>query len=162
MNDAERHVALQRYSPGEDVGVSDWVKVTQEMIDAFGGATLDRDPMHNDPEWAARGPFGRTIAFGFLTMSLLTYLLHRTLGTESSTYDPAQGYYLNYGFDRLRLITPVPSESRIRGRFRVLDVRPDAGARTIVKFAAEVEVEGAQRPALVAEWLTVWVPPGAA
>lgn len=162
MNEVERHGVLQKYAPGDDVGTSDWVKVTQEMIDTFGTATLDRDPMHNDPVWAAQGPFGRTISFGFLTMSLLTYLLHRTLGTEGSGYDPAHGYYLNYGFDRLRLISPVPSESRIRGRFRVADVRPDAGARTIVKFEAVIEVEGAQRPALAAEWLTVWVPPGSA
>jgi len=146
--------------PGRDLGASAWVTVTQAMIDGFGTATLDHDPMHIDPGWAAKGPFAGTIAFGFLTMSLITRLLHDTLGTDSSRYDPAQGYYLNYGFDRVRLISPVPSGSRLRGHFRVLESREDAEERTIVKLAVEIELEGAPRPALAAEWLTVWVPPG--
>jgi acyl dehydratase len=108
---------------------------------------------------AANGPFNGTIAFGFLTMSLLTHLLHDVLGTDPRRHDPAHGYYLNYGFDRLRLVSPVRVGSRIRGTFRVAEVKPDAKERSIVKFAATVEIEGSDRPALVAEWLTVWVPP---
>jgi acyl dehydratase len=159
MGNAVRDRVFEQFRVGQDLGTSGWVTVTQEMIDAFGAATLDRDPMHVDPEWAAAGPFCGTIAFGFLTMSLLTRLLHEALGTDSTRYDPTQGYYLNYGFDRVRLITPVPSGSRVRGSFRVVDVRADAENRTIVKFAVEVAVEGATRPALAAEWLSVWVPP---
>lgn len=154
--------AFQEFIPGRHLGSSDWMVVTQAMIDAFGTATLDQDPMHVDPDWAAKGPFGRTIAFGFLTMSLLTHLLHQALGTDSSRYDPADGYYLNYGFDRLRLISPVPVGARVRGTFKVASVRADADARTIVTFLAEIHVEGATRPALSAEWLSVWVPPAAA
>ena len=150
---------FQRMQPGSELGASPWVTVTQGMIDGFGDATLDQDPMHVDPQWAAHGPFGHTISFGFLTMSLLTHLLHRAIGTESSSYDASDGYYLNYGFDRLRLITPVPVGSRIRGKFAVKDVRPDAAGRSVVCFDVEVEIEGKQRPALVAQWLTVWVPP---
>jgi acyl dehydratase len=159
MEKAVNERVFKDFAPGRDLGASDWVTVTQSMIDGFGEATLDHDPMHVDPVWAANGPFGHTIAFGFLTMSLLTHLMHKALGTDSSRYDPAQGYYLNYGFDRLRLISPVPVGSRIRGKFRVEDVRADAGERSIVRFAVEVEVEGAERPAMVALWLSVWVPP---
>jgi len=152
-----------RFHPGAQLGSSGWVTVSQEMIDGFGAATLDRDPMHVDPAWAAHGPFGTTVAFGFLTMSLLTRLfVHDVLGADSSRYDAHDGFYLNYGFDRLRLIAPVPSGSRIRGHFEVLDVRPDAGERTIVKFGVRVECDRAERPVLVAEWLACWVPPGAA
>jgi acyl dehydratase len=159
MSRAANQQVFGQFAPGRELGASGWVTVTQAMIDSFGSATLDRDPMHVDPEWAARGPFGHTVAFGFLTMSLLTHLMHQALGTDSSRYDPAQGYYLNYGFDRVRLITPVPVNSRVRSKFRVEDVRDDAGDRKIVRFAVEVEIEGAQRPAMVAQWLTVWVPP---
>lgn len=159
MGKAVREHVFEQFKAGQEIGESDWVTVTQQMIDAFGEATLDRDPMHVDPDWAVAGPFGQTIAFGFLTMSLLTRLLHDALGTDSTRYDPTQGYYLNYGFDRLRLISPVLSGSRVRARFRVADVRDDAGSRKIVKFAVEVTAEGAPRPALAAEWLTAWVPP---
>jgi acyl dehydratase len=149
------------FEPGQELGTSEWLTVTQEMIDRFGQATLDEDPMHVDPKWAAKGPFGHTIAFGFLTMSLLTCLVHKVLGTDSSRYDPALGYYLNYGFDRVRLVAPVPVNSRIRGTFKVLEVRPDAQGRSIVKYGVEVHVEGSDRIALAAEWLSCWVPPAA-
>lgn len=145
--------------PGQDLGRSDWLRVTQEMISRFGDVTLDHDPMHVDPEWARSGPFGHTIAFGFMTISLLTYLLHRTLGSSSERYDPSQGYYLNYGFDRLRLVMPVPVGSSIRGWFRVADVRHDERNRKIVTFAVQVEIQGGERVALVADWLAIWVPP---
>jgi acyl dehydratase len=147
------------FEPGQELGTSEWLTVTQEMISKFGDATIDQDPMHVDPAWAAKGPFGHTIAFGFLTMSLLTHLMHRVQGTDSSRYDPAQGYYLNYGFDRVRLVAPVPVDSRIRATFKVNEIRPDAQGRSIVKFGVEVHVEGGERVALVAEWLTCWVPP---
>jgi acyl dehydratase len=145
--------------PGQPIGTSDWVTVTQEMITKFGEATLDRDPMHVDPAWAAAGPFGTTISFGFLTMSLLTHMLHRTLGSDSSSYDPRLGYYLNYGFDRMRLVTPVPVGSRIRAQFVLASLRPDSQQRSIARFDVKLEIEGHDRPALIAEWLTVWVPP---
>jgi acyl dehydratase len=152
-----------RFRPGAQLGSSAWLTVSQEMIAKFGDATLDQDPMHVDPEWAASGPFGRTVAFGFLTMSLLTRLLiHDVLGADSSRYDAHDGYYLNYGFDRLRLIAPVPAGSRIRAHFEVLDVRPDEGDRTIIKFGVIVECDEADRPVMAAEWLGCWVPPAAA
>jgi acyl dehydratase len=150
---------LEVLAPGEQLGPSDWVTVTQEMISSFGAATLDMDPMHVDPAWAARGPFGNTIAFGFLTMSLLTNLLHQAMGTSSERYDPSLGYFLNYGMDRVRLIAPVPVGSRVRGVFKVAEIREDTHGRRIVKLIATIECDGAERPAVYAEWLACWVPP---
>ncbi|MFO0511638.1 MAG: MaoC/PaaZ C-terminal domain-containing protein, partial [Gammaproteobacteria bacterium] len=77
---------FQRFQPGVDLGTSDWIQITQEMVDKFGEATLDDDPMHVDPDWARRhSPFGKTVAFGFLTISLLTHvLLQQLLKADSS------------------------------------------------------------------------------
>jgi len=151
---------LHQLQPGSLIGHSEWILVTQSMIDQFAAATLDPDPMHVDPEWArTRGPFPHTIAFGFLTMSLLTRLIHSAMHSDS-VRDPARtGYYLNYGFDRLRLVAPVPVGSRIRGHFRVLEIRQDESDRQVTKFGCEIEIEAGARPALIAEWLSIWVPP---
>ena len=145
--------------PGQDLGASDWLRVDQDMVSGFGEITLDRDPMHIDPDWASDGPFGGTIAFGHLTISLTSILLHNVLGTDPARHDPSRGYYLNYGFDRVRLVTPVPVGSRIRGRFKVADVRLDKKDRTIVTFDVEIDVEGEERIAMFAEWLVIWVYP---
>ncbi len=142
--------------PGQEVGCSDWILVDQAMIDGFGAVTLDPDPMHIDPDWAAAGPFGGTIAFGFLTISLLTPMMHSAMGTAPRK--ESAGHYLNYGFDRLRLVAPVPVGSRIRGRFVKLRQGEDEKGRLLSTFEATVEIEGAERPALVAEWLSIWVP----
>jgi len=146
------------FTPGLDIGASDWMVVDQAMISAFGAVTRDPDPMHVDPAWARRdGPYDDTIAFGFLTMSLLTNLLHSALGTCSERV-PTSGHYLNLGFDRLRLVSPVPVDSRIRGHFKVGSAARDARGRIRVSFDARIEVEGSDRPALVAQWLSIWVP----
>jgi acyl dehydratase len=143
---------------GQPIGSSDWFLIDQRRIDAFAEATADPDPMHIDPVWcAANSPFKTTIAFGFLTVSLLTHLSHRAIGWLNSTSADEGGYALNYGFDRLRLIEPVPVDSRIRAHFTLLEyheVRPGE-ART--KFGVTVEIEGRARPALSAEWLGLWV-----
>lgn len=145
---------------GDEIGYSNWLTVDQQLLDQFGSATLDDDPMHLDPEWAKEtGPFGGTIAFGFWTMSTLTHFFHEASGTVASRVPSKEGYYLNYGMDRLRLITPVPVGSRIRGHFKVANVRKDEKNRTLVTFDAKIEIEGAERPALVAKWLSIWVRP---
>jgi len=153
-------VLFHTLPPGTAIGHSEWIRVTQAMIDQFGAATLDPDPMHVDPDWArTQGPFPHTIAFGFLTVSLLTRLIHSATHT-GSVHDPGRtGYYLNYGFDRLRLVAPVPVDSRIRGHFRVLETRRDEAGRQVTKFGCEIEIENGTRPALIAEWLSIWVPP---
>lgn len=143
---------------GQDIGTSPWLTVDQARIDAFAAATLDPDPMHVDPAWCrAHSPFGSTIAFGFLTVSLLTYFSHQAIGWLSTSTVETGGYALNYGFNRLRLVEPVPVNSRIRARFTLLDwqeVRPGEMRST---FGVTVEIEGVDRPALVAEWLGLWV-----
>ena len=160
MANPEATQALHDLSPGQELGVSEWVTITQSMINEFGAATLDPDPMHVDPEWArTEGPFGGTIAFGFLTISLLTHLLGLVAKPDRTRHPATAGYYLNYGFDRLRLVAPVRSGRRIRGRFTVLDHKRDERDRLVTTFECTVEIEGEDRPALSALWLTVWVPP---
>lgn len=136
--------------------VTGWLVIDQDMISRFGELTLDPDPMHMDPEWAAvNGPYGGTIAYGFLTMSLLSYFVHLVRTDRSG---PRTGYYLNYGFNRLRLISPVRSGAHIRGRFVVKERRLDDRGRMHNRYDCEIEIEGQERPALVAEWLSLWVP----
>ena len=136
--------------------VSAWIVIDQNMNSRFGELTLDPDPMHMDAEWAkANGPFGGTIAYGFLTISLLSHLVHLVRG---DTGGPRTGYFLNYGFDRLRLVSPVRIGSRIRGRFVHKSSEPDKKGRILNRYDCSVEIEGEDRPALVAEWLSLWVP----
>jgi acyl dehydratase len=141
---------------------SEWLLITQSMIDAFASVTLDPDPMHIDPVWAKeRGPFGRTIAFGFLTISLMTHLVHNAQEKMASGQVRPLGTFLNYGFDRLRLIAPVPSGGRIRGHFNFGNVTGKTKAGyDMYSVSASVEIEGHDVPALVAQWLSVCVPPG--
>ncbi len=143
---------------GEEIGVSDWVLVTQEMIDQFSAVTLDPDPMHIDRDWCKQNsPFGDTIAFGFLTVSLLTFLVHEVLHYDKHGTANSGGYALNYGFDRLRFTGAVPSGGRIRGRFVLKDVRERAPGELVQTIAVTVEVEGEDEPALIADWLFLWV-----
>jgi acyl dehydratase len=137
---------------GTEVGVSKWIEIDQKRIDAFADATEDWQFIHVDPEAAAKTPFGGTIAHGFLTMSLLSAM----------TYDavpPLEGVVMgvNYGFDKLRFLTPVRAGSKVRGRFRLLSAEnkgSDGGVtRWLIKHEVAVEIEGAAKPALIAEWL---------
>ena len=133
--------------PGQDLGTSPWLTLTQDDLDRFADVTRDHDPMHVDPVWAASsGPFPTTVAFGFLTLSLLTHFSHQVGGW------PAGGYALNYGFDRVRFVTPVPVGARVRGRFRLVSTEP-RGDALLTRTAVTVDVEGSEAPALVAEWL---------
>lgn len=144
---------------GETLGVSAWLTVTQDMICAFGAATLDADPMHDDPAWAAdNSPYGGTIAYGFQTIGLLTHLMRTALAAPETMAASPKGYPLNYGFDRLRLVSPVPVGARIRGRFTLLDRAPDEKGRIIQRVGIVVDIENQDRPALVGDWLFVWVP----
>jgi acyl dehydratase len=160
MLEAQVEDTLSNLTPGEEVGVSPWLTVSQAMIDAFGLATLDHDPMHVDPAWAAaNSPYNGTISFGFLTISLLTHMMHGSMGVQGALDPRRTGYYLNYGFDRIRLVAPVRTGRRVRGCFKLLERKTDEQGRLITTFDCRVEIEGEPRPALVAQWLTVWVPP---
>lgn len=143
---------------GQEIGVSSWYRIDQDRVDAFAKVTDDADPMHVDPAWCAQhSPFGQTVSFGFLTLSLLTHLSHEVLGWSGSDSIDRDGYGLNYGFDRIRLIEPVPVGSRIRARFTLLDRSEPHPGESRYKYGVTVEIEGKARPALVAEWLALWV-----
>lgn len=162
MTDTEKNFGGLGFKKGQEISGPDWLLVTQDLIDGFGKYTIDPDPYHIDPAWAKNhSPYGGTIAFGFFTISMLTHLMHLAQGSGARdvSADPAiYGHYLNYGFNRLRLVSPVPVGARIRGRFTIKDVANDPKGHTIVTFDVVVEIENEGRPALVADWLAVWVP----
>jgi acyl dehydratase len=135
----------------KDIGTSRWIEVTQQRITEFGHITDDPDRMHIDPEYAAEhSPFGKTFAFGFLTVSLLTRMVNDVVARPSDEVST-----LNYGFDRLRLLSPVLVDSRIRGHLvlKALSLRSPSQFRAV--YTVTVEIEGGAKPALVADWLSV-------
>jgi acyl dehydratase len=132
---------------GEIIGTSDWFMIDQARIDAFADCTEDHQFIHVDPAAAKLTPFGGTIAHGFLTLSMLAPLL------ETSIEKPAVMMSVNYGFNKLRFLSPVKSGQRIRGRFRLVELiekKPGQWQQTV---EATIEIEGADKPALIAEWL---------
>lgn len=130
-------------------GASGWIEITQEMIDRFARLTRDEQWIHMDVERARReSPFGSTVAHGFLTLSLMPHLL-----TQAVRMDGDFRLRVNYGFNRLRFVSPVPAGSRIRLHARVMQVKEIAGGREIV-WEITVEREGGERPAVAAEWLS--------
>lgn len=145
----------------KSLGYSEWLTVTQDNIDKFADASLDHDPMHVDPVWVrANTEFEDTISFGFLTMSLLTYFAHDVF-SKAFPEMPGEGagWGLNYGFDKVRFIEPVPVNSRIRAAFTVESVKTIKEKRLISTLATTIEIEGNDRPALSAQWLWMWVFP---
>jgi acyl dehydratase len=132
---------------GEEVGVSPWVEVGQERIDTFARAIDDPQWIHVDTERAKGSPFGGTIAHGFLSLSLLSHLSERTF----SFSDRKMG--VNYGLNRVRFTSPVKSGSRVRARFTLLKYEPIEKNGVQVTWSAVIEIDGAEKPALVAEWI---------
>lgn len=131
---------------GEVIGTSDWLLVDQARIDAFADTTEDHQFIHVDPEAAKATPFGQTIAHGFLTVSLLAPMMSRM-------DKPAVQMSVNYGFDKLRFLTPVKSGKRVRGHFKLLELVEKRPGQWLQKVEATVEIEGEAKPALIAEWL---------
>ncbi|HEV1286418.1 MAG TPA: MaoC family dehydratase [Bryobacteraceae bacterium] len=133
---------------GQEVGVSDWHEVTQSQIEQFADVIGDHQWIHLDQNRAAReSPYGTTIAHGFLTVSLLPMLI-----TEAIEITGDVKLRVNYGFNRLRFTGAVPSGSRIRGRFTLSSIKDVEGGVEIA-WLSTVEVEGRDKPALVADWL---------
>ena len=132
---------------GEDC-VSDWFLVDQDKIQRFADLTQDWIFLHTDPERAREAGFEGTIAHGFLTIALIATLVPTALPRLEGV---TVGF--NYGFNRLRLIAPVPSGKRIRGRFRLKDSVERSPGEWLLTYDVTVEVEGQDKPALVAEWL---------
>ncbi|WP_313012156.1 MaoC family dehydratase [Brevundimonas sp.] len=133
---------------GHEVGLSKWFEVDQARIDAFADCTEDHQFIHVDPEAAKATPFGGTIAHGFLTLSLASAMSYDAVA-------PLDGVMMgvNYGFDKLRFLAPVRAGSRIRGRFKLLSAEDKGGGRWLLKHELTVEIEGEDKPALIAEWL---------
>lgn len=135
---------------GEEIGVSDWIMVDQGMIDAFADLTDDHQFIHVDPERArAETDFGGTIAHGFLTLALLPALARTA---RPAIAGARMG--LNYGFDRLRFLAPVPAGARLRGRFTLAALEERTPGEVTLAWEVTVEIEGATRPALAARWLS--------
>lgn len=131
---------------GQEIGVGEWVTITQEQVNLFADATLDHQWIHVDPEMAAQGPFGTTIAHGFLTLSLVSEI-------APSVEIPGVRMAINYGLDRVRFISPVPVGSRLRARSVLQEVHEVPGG-VQVKSEVTIELEGGEKPACVAETLS--------
>ena len=135
---------------GQEIGVSSWLTVDQERIHAFAEATEDRQFIHTDPVSAAQTPFGGTIAHGFLSLSLLS-----RMGAEVMRIPDGAKMGINYGLDRVRFLAPVRSGARVRGRFTLDSADEKAPGQLLLKHVVTVEIEGEDKPALTAQWLTM-------
>lgn len=134
---------------------SDWFVVSQDLVNQFGTATCDSHWIHTDPERASReSPFGGTVAHGFWTLSMLSHLSQKAIG---DVYPPRAQFGINYGFDRVRFPGPAPVGTRIRLRYELMDVEARSGIGYLVKTKNMVEVEGQEKPAVVADWLFLLV-----
>jgi acyl dehydratase len=141
---------------GREVGVSDWLVIAQDRIDAFAEATADHQWIHVDPERARTGtPFGTTIAHGFLTLSLLSALVRDAVTVEGVRMA------LNYGLNRVRFVSPVPSGSRIRARVALAKLETMADSIQAI-WNVTIERDGGDKPAVVAEWIVRYYPDASA
>jgi acyl dehydratase len=135
---------------GSQLGPTDWLEVEQARVDLFADATDDHQWIHVDPDKAANGPFGGTIAHGLLTLSLLPRFMHELYRVDNVTMA------INYGFNRVRFITPVPVGAKVRARSEIADVAQLGGA-VQATLVTTVEVEGSEKPAAVIESIVRYV-----
>jgi acyl dehydratase len=144
-------ISLQAYQGmvGREVGVSSWHLVDQKRIDVYADVIEDHQFIHIDPERARRETsFGATVAHGFLTMSLMSIMSYEVMPVIENT---TMG--VNYGFDRLRFISPVRSGSRVRGRFTLMEAKLRKPKELQSRTSVTVEIEGEEKPAIVADWI---------
>lgn len=138
---------------GREIGVTEWVTVTQDMVTAFARVTRDLEWMHMDVERSkAQSPYRGTIVQGFLAMSLIIEWTHE-LKLLTRDFD----YALNYGSDRVRFTSVMPTGCKLRGRFVLGNVTP-RGEGQLIKLLCTIEMEGSEKPAAVVEWLAYWIP----
>ena len=133
---------------GDEVGMSSWIMIDQARIDSFAQVTEDHQFIHVDPEAAAKTPFGGTIAHGFLTLSLLSRMAEQAMQRPENI---KMG--VNYGFDKVRFMAPVRSGKRVRGRFRLDRFEEKRPGQWQFVHNVTVEIEGEDKPALVADWI---------
>ena len=132
---------------GKEIGVSQWHEISQEMINAFADVTKDHNFIHVDPVRAAETPFGGAIAHGFLTLSMLSVFAYQAMAKLEG-----RKAGVNFGFEKVRFVSPVPAGARIRGRFTLdfLKIRPSGYVE--MTYGVTVEIENQIKPALTAEW----------
>ena len=135
---------------GSETQATDWFQIDQDRINAFADCTLDHQFIHVDPKAAAKSPFGSTIAHGFLSLSMLSYFAEQL---EVVMEGVKMG--VNYGLDKVRFINPVKVDQRVRARAKVLDVIEKNPGQFQLKLEVTVEIEGQEKPALIAEWLVM-------
>ncbi|GAB3499770.1 MaoC family dehydratase [Nocardiopsis coralliicola] len=145
-------VAELAAAAGQELGTSDWTAITQDRIDAFAGATGDHQWIHVDTERAAEGPFGTTIAHGFLTLSLLPLF-----GPQVFTLEKRPSMGINYGLNKVRFLQPVLAGARVRDTIRLVEAKQTAKGY-LITLEHTVGIDGGDRPALVAEGLSLMVP----
>ncbi|OHV05448.1 MaoC family dehydratase [Mycobacterium talmoniae] len=138
------------HAQGEQLGPTDWMEVRQDRVNLFADATNDHQWIHVDPDRAAGGPFGGTIAHGLLTLSLLPHFMHQLYRVENITMA------INYGFNKVRFITPVPVGARVRAHSEIADITKLEGA-VQATLVTTVEADGAQKPAAVVESIVRYV-----
>ena len=132
---------------GKPLGTSSWFTIDQKRIDAFADITEDWQFIHVDPEAAAKTPFGTTIAHGFLTLSMLSAMVYEMPVVEGMVMG------VNYGFDKVRFLSPVPAGARIRAHFTVTSVDDSRPGEVTTIMDVSVEIEGQEKPALIAQWI---------
>ena len=145
---------LQDYV-GKALPPSDWLTIDQQRINAFADTTLDHQFIHVDPARAAQTPFGSTIAHGYLTMSLISHFLG-----QCGVRPEGVAMAINYGSDKVRFVQPVRVGSRVRAHAKLLEIGEKAPGQLLVKTGMTIEIEGEEKPALVAEILTLFILPG--
>ncbi len=133
---------------GKEIGVSDWVTIDQDMINRFADLTDDHQFIHVNPELAAQTPFGGTIAHGFLVLSLIS-----KFGQSADFVMQGVTMGVNYGFDKVRLVAPVHTGKRVRGRFVLKDMVERAPGQWLSTLTVTIEIEGEAKPAIIADWL---------
>ena len=136
----------------QPLGISDWVVIDQDRINAFADVTIDHQFIHVDVEKAKATPFGTTIAHGYLSLSLVSHFLG-----ECGILPEGTVMAINYGSDKVRFLQPVAVDSKVRGHGRLLDVSEKSPGQYLVKTGISVEIEGQEKPALVAEILSLFI-----
>jgi len=133
---------------GQELGTSEWVQITQEDVDKFAEVTGDNQWIHVDPERAAQTPLGGTIVHGYFTLSLLPKFAYETYTMEGISFA------MNYGSDKVRFLSPVPTGSKLRCRSELTSIE-DRNGGVLMKVTSTIEIEGSEKPACVAETLTI-------
>lgn len=150
MMSGENVLERLKASAGEELGVSDWLEITQERINAFAECTEDRQWIHVDPEKARHGPFGKPIAHGFLLLSLLVHL-----SSHIRVFQEGVKMVTNIGLNRVRFLHPVPAGSKVRNRVVLKDASPKGHNRILITLENTLEIQGEEKPALKAEVLAL-------